>query len=407
MFRKIIILAVIPACLFSCRELYDDFQPELNAEYLVVEGMITDDPGPYYVKLYKAMAYRNDMQLYEYDPEPETQAVVRIRSDKGEDVVLYELTPGTYATLQEELSGEIGHSYWLYIETLNGDIYESLPSILMEKPDVPGLYATPAEKSIVNENLPGGPQFVTQEGLQITCDVFNNSNANYVKVELRTFSPSFYFADSAFTEVANPVLLESGYRPFFYHKRDSLYCWSLRPADIKPCIAGTGSSSASSLVTGIPLGFIAMNIPYASNDTIMHYMYDGYTIHDVDAEFDSVIIQEVVIRVFYSSYYITDIKAYAINDTIYEYYRNLKIQVTAGNKIFDPVPAELTGNIRCLSDPGKNIYGIFTVASIMKRQFFIRWSGTYDLPVVEKLDDYFPVESSGCVTELPGFWRRY
>lgn len=407
--RKIIIL-VLFTCLFSCRELYNDYQSELNEEYLVVEGMISDDPGPYYVSIVKALAYSNDMKLYEYRPEPETQAAVWIRSDKGEDVAMVEVDgqPGTYATRQEEITGQVGHSYWIRIETQQGEIYESYPSMLMEKPDVPNLYAAVAENIIVDESLPGGPRFVTQEGMQITCDVLNNSNANYVKIDLRTFSPRFYYADSTFSESIDPMwILDSAYQPLRYRKADTLYCWILRSADAEPHVVGTGNKSSGSLVMGIPLSFIRRNGPFSSTDTIIHDVNERYTIQDIGIAVDSLTIQEIVIDIFYSSYYIADVRAYAINDTIYEYYRNLKNQVTANNKIFDPIPANLDGNIRCLSNPGKNIYGIFTVASVMKKQFFIRLRGYEDITYVEELDDYFPVQTSGCVSEMPGFWRKY
>jgi hypothetical protein len=407
MYHQIIIPAML-ACLFSCRELYNDFQPELNEEYLVVEGMISDDPGPYYVKLSKALPYSNDMNLYKYRPEPETQAVVKIRSDKGEDVILHEMenSPGTYSTRSEELTGEVGHGYWLYIETQQGDVYESLPSILMDKPDIPDLYAAAAENTIVDESLPWGPEFVTKQGMQISCDILNNT-ANYVKIDIRKITLNFYYVDTTFIEAADPDLIEQGYRPAFYYKRDTFYCWTLQTADPVPIIVGTGNHATASLLAGVPLGFITQNQPYSTLDTFVYEVDENYLITDINRFIDSGIIQQVILRVLYNNYYLTDVKAYAINDTIYDYYRNLKNQVNASNKIFDPIPAELKGNIRCTSDPGKSIYGIFTTASVMKKQFFIKWSGKSNIPVVKKLNDYYDVQSSGCATEPPGFWMRY
>jgi hypothetical protein len=347
------------------------------------------------------------MNLYDYRPEPETNAIVKIRSDKGEDVILYELDgqPGTYATRQEEITGETGHSYRLYIETQNGDIYESIPSVLMDKPDVPSLHATAAENTVIDESLPGGPQFITRQGMQVSCDVQGNSIANYVKIDIRTITLNFYFVDTTFIEFADPELIEQGYQPLYYDKMDTFYCWSLRSADPAPNIVGTGNTA--SLLTGIPLGFITQNKTFASLDTFVYELDEKYYVRDIHRFYDSGIIQEVILNILYSNYYIVDVKAYAINDTIYEYYRNLKNQVTANNKIFDPIPAELKGNITCTSDPGKSIYGIFTVASVMKKQFFVKWAGNKATPVVEKLDAYFPVQSGGCATEPPAFWRRY
>src|SRR4030042_3619027 len=88
--HRLIILAIaIGLC--SCKELYDEYHAEISEEYLVGEGMISDDPGPYYITISKAIPYSNDLELYNYNPEIERNAVVKIRSDKGEEVVLSEL----------------------------------------------------------------------------------------------------------------------------------------------------------------------------------------------------------------------------------------------------------------------------------------------------------------------------
>jgi len=68
----------------------------------------------------------------------------------------------------------------------------------------------------------------------------------------------------------------------------------------------------------------------------------------------------------------------------------------------------LVGNIHCVSNPDKSVYGIFTAASVMKRQFYIRWAGKYSEPTIENQDGYFPFKTSGCVyDEEPIFWRQY
>jgi hypothetical protein len=392
---------IFTVTLFSCKELYNDYQSEVTEEYLVVEGMITDDPGPYSVTISKAIAYSNDLDISIYKPEPETKATVKIRSDKGEDIVLYELDsePGTYASQKEELTGEVGHRYWLYVQTQSGDVYESVPSVLMDKPDIPNLYAVAAEKTVLDETFPGGSQFVTKPGIQLSCDIANNNAADYIKIDMRTFTPRFYVVDSTF--------IQGGDEPFSYEKMSTFYCWLLRSADPVPNIIGAGNKTSTPLLSGIPIGFINQNNPYSAQDTVFYELPEWYVISDNNTEINNGMLMEIVIEIIYSNYYIADIMAYAVNDTIYEYYRNLKNQVTANNKIFDPIPVQLTGNIRCTSDPGKSIFGVFTTASVMRRQFFIRWSGKFSTPVVEKQNEYFPVQSSDCTTEPPVFWRNY
>jgi hypothetical protein len=412
MHRRTIILFALAVSLCSCKELYD-YQAETSGDYLVVEGMITDDPGPYTVTIRKAVAYSNDLRLNSYNSEKEIGAMVTIRSDKGEEVILYEKDgkPGTYETRAEDITGEVGHKYWLFIRTQKGDEYESYPSMLSGKPDIPNLHAVAAEKQVLDESVPGG-EFVTKNGLQLSCDVDNINGADYIKIEYLTFSPHYISIDSTFygetlIYISDPFIPDTISMPM-YEKANDIYCWVMKLPEAVPNILGTGHAIPGSLLKDIPVGFINQNKAFSAGDTILSDLPENYVISDINMEISGGALREIIMQVLYHTSYYVDIKAYAINDTIFEYYRNLKNQTTANNKIFDPIPVELIGNIHCVSNPDKSVYGIFTAASIMKRQFYIKWAGMYAEPYIEKLDYYFPVQSSGCmVDEEPLFWRRF
>jgi len=405
-------MLTLAVSLFSCKELYD-YQAETIGDYLVVEGMITDDPGPYYVTLSKAIAFSNDLRLYSYNPEKEKGATVIIKSDKGEEAFMVEeeRKPGTYATRSEDITGEAGHRYWLSIRTQKGDEYESYPSMLLDRPDIPNLHAVAAEKTVLDESGPDGT-FVIKNGMQLSCDVNNINAADYIKIDYLTFTPHHYYIDSTFFGdtimfLIDPVIPETLSVPM-YEKGNNVYCWVMKLPDVVPNIIGTGGAVPGSLLKDIPVGFINQNSVYSALDTIFSDLPEEYVISDVNKEISGGVLREIITQVFYSNYYYVDVKAYAINDTVYEYYRNLKNQTTANNKIFDPVPVELTGNLHCVSNPDKSVYGIFTAASVMKRQFYIQWAGRYSVPYIEKLDYYFPVQASGCLyDEEPVFWRPY
>jgi hypothetical protein len=395
---------IFAVTLLSCKELYEDYQPELTEEFLVVEGMITNDPGPYNVTISKAMAYRNDLDLNHYKPDPETNATVKIITDKGEEVVLYELEsqPGTYSTKKEELTGEISHSYGLYIKTQKGEIYESLPSVLLEHPDISNLYAAASQKTYLDESIPGNTNYVTKSGFQLTCDVAGTGIAKYTKINTRIMSEFSYYSDSSFYYFY--FFRGNKTRIRVYSKTDSLYCLNLCAADPSPNIVGMGNITGASVVRNVPLGFnIVYDLP--ENDTsITSGFLASLNVNDDYFSYDSL----VVIRIISQNHvFVADINAYYIDDAVYEYYRNVKNQVTANNKIFDPIPLQLTGNIKCTSNPGKNIFGIFTVASVARRRFHINYYGDYCIPVVEKINDYEPVKYNSCTTERPSFWKSY
>ncbi|MBN1415852.1 MAG: DUF4249 family protein [Bacteroidales bacterium] len=397
---------VLMIALGSCSELYDGYHPEVNEEYLVVEGKITDDPGPYYVKLFKAVPYSNDLEFYKYDPEPEKKAVVKLFSDKGEEITLNELrnNPGTYATEGGDIKGETGHAYWIRIETQKGDIYESVPSILMEAPDITNLSAVRAEKTYLDESLPGGSTFIIRHGMELSCDVTGHSSAKYIKINTRVIQQSTFYLDSIYYNTMNAFQPDKSV--FLDEVEDTMFCVGIRMADPVPNIVGMGNTGSFSVAGAVPLGF---SIVYGANmnfDTTVLYGLSEY--HYMDGEpffYDSLIVFKC--HLDQNNRFLIDIQAYFMDDDVYEYYRNLKNQVTAQNKIFDPIPLQLTANMKCTSQPGKNVFGIFTVASEASRQFNVHYRGISIAPEVEKLNDYYPIDASYCTGDRPPFWQPY
>lgn len=394
--NKSILIPFIAIAFCSCKELYNDYQAELDEEYLVVEGMITDNPGPYYITINKALAYSNNLDLRKYKTQPEKNAIVIIKTDAG-DFSLHELTnkPGTYATNAADFTGQIGNRYTLYIETQQGEIYESAPMLLAAKPDVKELFAENAERTVLDESVPGYQRFVTQQGLKLSCDIDNQNASKYLKVDMRIITTSTTNYDSVF--YPSPSTPE----PLFT-KSITYYCWKIRARDPDPNIIAT--SGDTTVLQKIPLGFVVQSETYTYADTFKDYPEGLYIINE---EFQMIngMITTIVHDTSRASYYLVDINAYCIDDESYEYYRNLKNQLTAYTRIFDPIPAQLTGNIKCTSNPQKSIFGIFSAASLMQQQFSVSWYGSGNVPKIKKLGEYFPVDYNGCsVGEPPGFW---
>ncbi len=394
--NKNILIPIIAITLCSCKELYTDYQAELHEEYLVVEGMITDGPGPYYITIYKAMAYSNKLDLRKYKTQPEKNATVIIKTDTG-DIILSELAnkPGTYSTNAGEFTGKVGNRYSLYIQTQQGEIYESDPMLLAAKPDIRELFAENAERTVMDESVAGYQRLVTQQGLKLSCDIDNKNASKYLKVDLRIINTSTTNYDSVF--YPSPSTPE----PIF-SKSITYYCWRIRAQDPDPNIIATGGDTA--LLQKIPLGFVIKEETYTYADTVKDYPEGLYIINEYLQMINGMIIT-VIHDTSRASYYLVDIKAYCIDDETYEYYRNLKNQLTAYTRIFDPIPAQLTGNIKCTSNPQKSIFGIFTAASLMQQQFSVSWHGPGNIPRIKKLENYFPIEYNGCsYGEPPGFW---
>ncbi|MDR1259487.1 MAG: DUF4249 domain-containing protein [Tannerellaceae bacterium] len=70
----------------------------------------------------------------------------------------------------------------------------------------------------------------------------------------------------------------------------------------------------------------------------------------------------------------------AIRKEAYDYFSNMQTNVEQSGSIFSPIPGEINGNIRCLTDPGCPVIGFVEVTSVTRKDIFIPENGLYYEP---------------------------
>lgn len=139
-----------------------------DRELLVVEGLITDKPEAYTIKLSRPfhLGISNVAR-------PISGCDVSISDDMGQLFSFNETTPGTYISDPTKFQGIIGRTYTLHIRTnLTNNIlnYESFPVEIKPVPPIDSLYY---EKVTFQEGPDGS---VSQEGCQIFLDTHDPKN---------------------------------------------------------------------------------------------------------------------------------------------------------------------------------------------------------------------------------------
>lgn len=109
-FAILIVLIVLPSCQKVINIDLNSASPQI-----VIEGNVTDQPGPYIVKLSKTVNY-SETNVF----PPITGASVTISDNTGNAETLTESTPGTYTT--STLQGMPGRTYTLTV-TSDGKTY--------------------------------------------------------------------------------------------------------------------------------------------------------------------------------------------------------------------------------------------------------------------------------------------
>src|SRR5258706_568545 len=129
-------------------------------EQLVVEGMITDQSGPYLIKISKTVPI--SQQVYKSDFVKGAQVV--IKDDQGNSESLTEKSSGNYFT--QSFQGMVGRVYSITITTTEGQIYQSIPEKLLPVGDFSNLHYEFVQKEPSNVNR----QVTSSNGFNIYID---------------------------------------------------------------------------------------------------------------------------------------------------------------------------------------------------------------------------------------------
>ena len=133
-YRLLSVLAVI--LMGSCvdRIVFDIGAPELYP--VVVEGFISDEPGPYRISLSKSYDIESKLSTR----VPISVKKIEISDNAGHSEELTEKSTGVYQTAKDGIRGVVGRAYTLKMTLLDGRVYESVPDTLYPAGTLDSIY---------------------------------------------------------------------------------------------------------------------------------------------------------------------------------------------------------------------------------------------------------------------------
>ena len=163
-FFLITFIVLLPGCV-------TEFIPETDEEQqlVVVEGLISDQPEPYTIRLSKSLP------LGERGSEiPLSNCNVTISDDRGNVFNTWETVAGNYVTNPSLFRGVVGRKYSLHI-SMNGQDgrrlnYESFPVEMKPVPPIDSLYY---EKELIKDN----GNYQPDEGARVYLDTHSPNNS--------------------------------------------------------------------------------------------------------------------------------------------------------------------------------------------------------------------------------------
>jgi hypothetical protein len=350
-FRTIHIFLLFFLVFDSCIEPFEVNIP-VSQQFVVVDGLVTDQPGPYTIRLFRASPIEDQLNT----PDWITNSSMVIRDDQGNAFSLKESSPGNYQT-NVSFRAVQGRSYTLQIAISEGERFESLPQTLLPVGAIDRLYY-----EFVQVEDPGlsmrNPQ--TKNGFNIFLDgqVLPDQNKRIRwrttgTYEITTLPQLKKTAQNGpggvIVMVPDPPAC-SGYR-FFPVRRNP-----------------DGTTSPLNLLTKLNDCTCCTCWPTVYEDKPV--LSDPKFLND-----NKVVHQKLALvpadRAIFSKKYYFQVEQMSMTTEAFEFWQKIKKQEGTGSDLFQTPAARTTGNMMPVGETKTQVIGLFGVSSISSRSFFI------------------------------------
>jgi hypothetical protein len=328
---KIFCSGLVLSLLALAESCVSPFTPHLNANdskpLLAVEGQITDQEGPFSVKLTTTVPI-NDLST----PEPVLNADVSVIDDDGRLYQLYGDPKGVYESAEKNLKGIPGKSYTLTITTPeDGRQYTSPPVLMQEVPDIDSLYFEEVKHPRITQDVA-----YEDTWLNILVDAHDaEGKAKYWRWKFEETFEVNMVADPVrvYHDPSNKLSLSD--LVTVKQIDDKKICWATKPS-ASIVVASTLEKPADELK-----GAVIQSI--GPGDARLHIRY-------------SILV-----------------KQYSIDADLYHYWKLLKDINENPGGIYSKIPVPVYGNITCCDGTAKAL-GYFAASSVKEKRMFINRS---------------------------------
>jgi len=367
----IVLISFGSILLNSCVESIDFEVPPAELQ-TVVEGMITDGPGPYTVKVSKGLSLDADSSAN----TPIENLKIILYDDQGNVEDFTETSPGIYMT-GGVIQGKIGHAYHITLETPDGKLFESEPDKINPVGKVDSIKFEYEARMVGNVS-----------GFEVQKDVFNifvdahagNGDENYTRWRFNGTYKVFTLPELRMTKIRS-------YTPF---------------KDPPPC-------SGYIVIGFVPAGKLKKVADCTCCTCWVSHFEPVPQISDVQLingnQFRNVKVAEVPINnaTFYEKY-LVEIEQMSLSRKAFEFFKLIRSQKEGASSLFQPRSGEIRGNIKPLNT-NEPVIGLFWGTSITKKSMFIfRSDVPYPLTPINMDHDACSNIYPNSVTEKPEEW---
>lgn len=296
------------------------FDSGVAKDHMVVDGFITDRPGPHHIVISRAASFRSVLNGGEEPPIE--KATVMVKDDLENVINLREMEPGNYIT-PASFTGVPGRTYTLHIILDDEKEYTSTPQLLTSS----GEMRQVSYRVITNTTGGVGPIQYPHK-IEYSIDFNFSSEDQYYKWD---WEETYMFP--TLCKISADIPCDTSLRrivdrnvPTWCYVKDSL-----------------------------PEKFVnlAAERDFSTNE-IQNHEFEV-----IDLSFK-----------FFKKHSINMLQ-YSIGEEAYDYWKLIDLQVNASGSIFDPAPVQIRGNVTSSDDTSEIVLGFFGAFGVTSQRVFI------------------------------------
>jgi len=318
----LLIIVLVPGCV-------EPYTPDIreSQESLVVEGLLTDQPGFQTIYLSRSSPFSDPGFI------PESYCQVRVVDENGNSYWFYEQEKGVYGGGMTASQLVRGTAYKLTILTADGKKYESDYETLSSPcPSIDSVYF---EIKTVETSDPEEPL----EGIQFYIDIEAGEDQarNYRWELVETWE---YYAANIIQYYYDGLYLHVMPDPFTYYR-----CWYT--GRINNIYTSSTKNSVSNRIYRYPLHFVSS--------------------------------QTNRLQIRYSLL----VKQFSLSDDAYQYWDQMRRQQQESGGLYETQPSQIRGNVYNINDPDELVLGFFNVASSSEKRIFVDVHREFRFPRID------------------------
>ena len=319
--KNIAFFLILCSLFFSCETELNNFQTKNLSNGIVVYGELTNQNGPYNVRLNRTSSY-SPYDVTEFQGQTIKGADIKIVDGAGKVFQLTETNAGFYQT-SPLFKGVVGQKYQLKIKMADGTAIESAFDELKSP--------TPLSE-------------------------FSYTFINADKVEDMRFDLNAAIKDSKETE------------DYYFIKRQDFIQFLTTcpeppppPAPPPPCFIKCWRAPLNTQ-------------PILMND----FLVNG---KNLPLELGSVNLHDF-------PDWVVQLDVFSVSKDTYNYWKRQEDQRSVGGGLFDKIPAQIIGNLKCTSNPNQEVLGIFQVGGVLKQRLTIDRFNSITPEILQKVQFY-------------------